>query len=139
MSPDSSPPCSICGGETSVRPVPPDCRSVLAGAPTTIRLCQECLATDPDPGTQVDRGWAPEDVTPALPSDPDAAVAVAILVDLLDSLALNRREIVTVVEYLERGGVDPLLAIDRVADDPSLSPHVDLDRRRDQLAQVLGQ
>lgn len=138
MGNDATTECPACGGETSVRPVPADCRQVIAEAPAAVRLCHDCLHVAPAPGRTVDSAWEPGDVTTALPNDPDAALAVALLVGLLESLALNRDEILTVVESLEREGVDPLLAVDRLADDPRVSPAVDLARRRDQLAQVMG-
>ena len=134
---DGPPVCPICDGTRDIRPVPAGCRKLLSSDPATIHVCRSCLSIEPAPGQAVDRQWEPADVANSLPANPDAAVAVAILVALLDSLALNRREIVAVVEYLEREGVDPLLAVDRIAGDPSISSHVDLRRRRDQLAQIL--
>lgn len=131
--------CPSCGAEAWVRPVPTPCRRVLAGDPATVTLCGRCLSVHPAPGVPVDRDWEPADVSDALPPDPDAAVAVGMLVTLLSSLALHRREIETIVEYLEEHpGVDPLLALDRLGTSPVLEPPTDLDRRRDQLAQILG-
>lgn len=131
-------PCERCGGETVVRPVPPGCHGVLDGDPAMIELCQRCLGVTPAPGRPATRDWDPHAVDEALPADPDAAVAVALLVTLLSSLALNRTEIEQVVDYLEaEAGVDPLLAIQRLADNDALAPAADLDRREHQLAQFL--
>lgn len=131
--------CPSCGTEAWVRPVPTPCRGLLDGDPATVTMCGHCLTVSPAPGVPVDRDWDPSDASGALPADPAAAVAVGMLVTLLSSLALHRREIETIVEYLEEHpGVDPLLALDRLGTSPLLAPPTDLDRRRDQLAQVLG-
>ncbi len=112
---------------------------VFAEGTPTVRFCARCLRVNPAPGEPVDRAWEPGDISSALPADPDAAVAVGLLITFLDSLALNRDAVETVVDYLEQCGVDPLLALDRLGTAPLLAPDIDLDRRRHQLAQVLGE
>jgi hypothetical protein len=56
---------------------------------------------------------------------------------LLDSLALNRAAIESLVAFLEAEGVDLFLTLDRLLESPDVEPYVDLARRRDQLAQLL--
>jgi len=60
-----------------------------------------------------------------------------VLVHLLDSLVHNRESIQSLVDWLETGGTDVFLVIDRLATDPSLEPAVDLERRRTQLEQFV--
>ncbi len=127
--------CDRCRGETVVRPTP-------EGVPvdditTIVRVCERCLSVTPAPGEAVDRDWDPLEVSPALPGDPDAAVRMAVLVTLLDSLALNRQAIERTVAELDAAGVDPLLALERIDADEHLDPFVDLPHRRVQLAQLL--
>ena len=131
--------CVVCGGETVIGPVPDDCRDLVAGDTGTVLVCRRCLAIEPTDESITEMTPVVTDISSALPSDAEAAVAVVILVELLESLALNRREIETVVDYLERNGVDPLLALDRLANERRTTDRVDLDRRQHQLAQVLGQ
>lgn len=128
--------CDRCGGDQVTRPVPDSCRGLLEDDPSIVRLCPRCCVVTPAPGTPVDRSWELPD---AYPADPDAAVAVAILVTLLKSLALNRAAIEQVVVMLEQeSGVDPLLALDRLAGSAALDPVGDLETRRSQLAQFLA-
>lgn len=129
--------CQSCGGETVIRPVPTACRELLSGDPATIRVCERCLSVDPVSATPVTRDWDPRTVSDALPSDPAGAVAMAMLVTLLDSLALHRSAVTTLTAALEtEWGVDPLLALDRIAADSAIDPGVDLTRRRHQVAQL---
>ena len=130
-------PCPTCGAERLSTPVPPSIREPLPNVPDTILCCSHCLRLDPTDNQDTDVVPDFSAVSNALPSDPADAVAVLLLVDRLASLALNRQSIESLVEHLESAGVDPLLALDRLADDPSLDPAVDLRRRRAQLAQLL--
>ena len=71
-------------------------------------------------------------VSDAMPTG-EAGVAMALLLGSLDSLVGNRAAIETALEHAERTGADPLLCLDRLLADPSVNPHVDLERRRVQL------
>ena len=132
-------PCGLCEGNTVVRPMPESITDALEIGSSIVRVCEHCLTVEPSPGTQITRNWEPADVSEALPKDPEAAVATAVLLTLLSSLALNREEIQSVVEYLEtEQGVDPLLALDRISTVPEFDPPIDPKRRRAQLAQLLN-
>jgi len=127
--------CPACGGETITYPVAPALREQLPGDAAGARTCRDCLALRPEPD--------PPDAVPdltvvadAVPSDPDTAVPLLLLVGLLESLAVNRQEITALLEAVERGGADPLLAVDRL-DHAVDDPHVDLGARRRQLEQLL--
>lgn len=131
--------CPECSGPTVIRSVPTGVRGLLADDPETVRVCEVCLLAQPAPGAALTPGWDPAAVNGALPTDPDAAIALSFLVTFLSSLALHRAEIEETVVYLEEAhGVDPLLALDRLKTTPQLQPAIDLSRRREQLAQLLS-
>lgn len=128
--------CPACGAETLAFPVAPDLRESLPGEDPGAALCTRCLRLHPvaDPPEAVpDFGGASD----AFPDTPDAAVALALLVGLLDSLAQYRAEITALLERVERAGTDPFLAVDRLAADPDVDAAADLSRRRHQLEQLL--
>lgn len=128
--------CPECGSEQLVVAVPSDLRECLPDKTEYVAICTHCLAfvpaessramPDPDFGT----------ISDAFPSG-DAGVAMALAVGLLDSLALYRSEISALLERVEHGGSDPLLVLDRLAEDSVVEPHFDLDRRRTQVEQLL--
>ena len=128
--------CQSCGGETVALPVPAELREYLPGDAPAVALCRDCLAMEPT-------DEAPDELPDltslddAFPAEADAAVPLALLVGLLDSLALHRGEITALLERVERAGTDPLLAVDRLADSYGGDAHVDLARRRHQLEQLL--
>jgi hypothetical protein len=63
-------------------------------------------------------------VSDAFPGNAEAAVPLAILVGLLDSLATHRAEITELLGAVERAGTDPFLAVDRRAA-PSVTDQCD--------------
>lgn len=129
--------CSECRADAVAFEVPPDLRSHAPAQAEYAVVCRVCLTVDP-----IDA--LPDEMEPlsvvsdALPEDPAAAAAVVVLVGLLESLALNRPDIESVVDYLESEGVDALLVLDRLTSDATLRPVIDLERRTDQLTQLLG-
>src|SRR6056297_353895 len=127
--------CQDCTAAPLAVPVPADLRQYLPGEPPAVAICRSCLAMEPIDGADT----VPDLTTldEAFPSNADVAVPLALLVGLLDSLALHREEITALLERVERGGTDPLLAVDRLADSYGADAHVDLARRRHQLEQLL--
>ncbi|MEF8907556.1 MAG: DUF6276 family protein [Haloarculaceae archaeon] len=106
------------------------------GAGTGVALCTRCLALHPaadPPANQPDF----QRVSDAFPANPDAAVPLALLVGLLENLALYRAEIADLLGAVERAGTDPMLVLDRLAADESIETDVDLAGRRKQLEQLL--
>ncbi|XVH30305.1 DUF6276 family protein [Haloferacaceae archaeon DSL9] len=103
-------------------------------------FCGRCLAVSPvDPKTTECPSAADvqfDAVADWFPGG-EAGVAMALLLDKLESLALNRAAIEALVEAVETRGSDPLVALDRLADDDAVEPRFDLDRRRTQLLQLL--
>lgn len=128
--------CPECGAATLAFPVPADLRGFLPDDRPGAALCTSCLAVTPEddpPGELPDF----RSVSDAFPREPERAVVVAVMLALLDSLVLYRQELDDLAAEAERRGVDPLLVLDRLANDGALDPHLDLPRRRSQLAQLL--
>ncbi|MFC6974583.1 DUF6276 family protein [Halomicroarcula sp. GCM10025709] len=128
--------CPECGGEQLSIPVPAELREYLRGDAPGVAVCRTCLAmrpTDDPPAETPDLTT----LSDAIPSNPEAALPVVLLVGLLDSLAVNRAEITALLERAERAGTDPLLVVDRLADSFGADAHVDLASRRRQLEQLL--
>lgn len=128
--------CPDCGAATLAFRVPEAHRDLLPGDESGAALCTQCLALHPvaDPPADLPDF---QRVSDAFPTNPEAAVALALLVGLLDSLALYRSEISALLARVEREGVDPLLALDRLATDDDVDSEVDLADRRRQLEQLL--
>lgn len=128
--------CPACGGDQLAVPLGPSFREFLAGEPPGIDVCRDCLAIRPNedpPETDPDLTT----LSPALPSNHEAALSMVVLIGLLESLAINRSEITALLERAERAGTDPLLVVDRLADSVGPDAHVDLAARRRQLEQLL--
>lgn len=128
--------CPACGASTVAFAVPPEYREYLPGEEDGAALCPRCLTLQP----VADAPAAPPDlaaISDALPTDSDAAVPLALLLGLLENLALYRSEISELLGEVERAGVDPLLVLDRLAADPDVDAVADLAGRRRQLEQLL--
>lgn len=128
--------CSRCNADAIAFTVPPALREVAPVETDAATCCRVCLTIDPLDERPAD-GPSLSVVTDALDRDAETAAAVVVLIGLLESLALHRRDIQAVVDYLEAEGVDALLVLEEVAADPTLTPAVDLDRRLHQLQQLL--
>lgn len=128
--------CPECGAETLAFSVDESRRGYLPGDEPGATLCTGCLTLRPirDPPSSVPDFTS---VSDAFPSNEDAAVPMALLLGLLSSLATYRQEISALLEQVERAGTDPLLVVDRLADDPTIDSEVALDRRRHQLEQLI--
>lgn len=130
--------CSVCDGPTIAHTLPEALQGHLEDDPDIVSMCEQCLRVAAAGCRSVDPTWDPAETSGVLPADPDAAIGLGVLVTLLESLAINRSGIEAVVGYLEEEhGVDPLLALDRIATAPLLKPNIDVRGRRDQLAQML--
>ncbi len=131
-----APQCGLCRAEMVGFVIP---ESIVEFAPaqgTFASLCRVCLTLEVhETAIEVDEPLSV--ISAAFPDDETEAAMIAILVGLLDSLALHRRAIQAVVFELESVGVDALLVLDRLIDDSSLRPAIDLDRRVYQLGQLL--
>ncbi|WP_114578245.1 DUF6276 family protein [Saliphagus sp. LR7] len=99
-------------------------------------LCPRCLTLEwPTPGDADDEPDFSR-ISDAFPTG-EAAIPFALALGLCSSLAANREAIASLLEDVERAGTDPLLAMDRLLDDPGVEPAIDLARRRHQVEQLL--
>ncbi len=128
--------CPDCGAKTASFRVPSEFRSALPGEEPGAALCRQCLSLSPDPNPPAQQPDF-QRISGAFPASTDAAVPMALVVGLLENLALYRSEIGDLLAHVERAGTDPLLVLDRLARDPDLEPATDLDGRRRQLEQLL--
>ena len=126
-------PCS-CDVDPVAFAVPDSLRECTPKSADAATICPRCLVVQSAAGTPADGDFSR--VNDAFP-DGDAGVALALALGLLDSLARNRSEIQTALDAVARDGADPLLAIDRLLDDPAVQPAIDLERRRVQLESLL--
>jgi len=126
--------CQECSAPTVSFVVPAEYESHLPGEESAVALCTRCLTIQPttEPTDQPDFGR----VSDGFPSG-EAAVPLALLLGLLENLALYRSEITELLDAVERAGTDPLLALDRLAADPDIETELDLTGRRRQLEQLL--
>ena len=114
--------------------MPESLHGAVPGIETAAGLCPDCLALQPATDPSAEPGF--ERVHEAFPTG-RAAVPMALVLGLLDELALYRSELAALLERVERAGVDPLLALSRMAGDPEFDPAVELETRRRQLEQLL--
>jgi hypothetical protein len=124
--------CPDCGEETVAFAVPEDYRELAPGDDEALALCPTCLGLHPTADADPEPDFAR--VGDAFPTGA-AAIPMALALGSLDSLALHRSAIETLLERVERAGADPLLVLDRLAADPGVDARVDLDGRRRQVSQ----
>ncbi|GGN12589.1 DUF6276 family protein [Halarchaeum nitratireducens] len=128
--------CPRCDAPTVAFAIPDDLRDQLPDDRPGAALCTRCLSVTPldDPPTA-----SPDfaRVSDAFPVNDEAAVALACLLALLDSLVLYRAEIDAVAAYAETRGTDVLRTLERLAADDGVEPFLDLDRRARQLEQLI--
>lgn len=127
--------CQDCGAEAVVFAVPAEFEEHVPGDESTVGLCTRCLALQP--ATDPPGEPAFERISAEFPNNPAAAVPFALLLGLIENLALYRAEITELLTAVEQAGTDPLLALDRLAHDPAIETDRDLCGRRRQLEQLL--
>lgn len=131
------PVCSNCNADAVAFAVPGAIREHAPKGTEYASICRVCLTVEPlDEAPAETESLAA--VSQSLPEDRDVAATVAVLVGLLESIALNRPAIEAVIDHLEAEGVDPLLVVSRLAADETLTPAIDLDRRLHQVEQLLS-
>lgn len=128
--------CPDCGSNTVTFAVPEDLREHAPEENDFAALCASCLRVH-----RADDGEKSPDFDAVGEFFPDehGGVALALLLGKLDSLALNRSAIEDLSEQAEGYGADVLLTLDRLDTAGSVQPYFDLDRRRAQVSQLLGQ
>ena len=103
---------------------------------SALNCCPRCLTVGPGDPEAVDPEPPFGTIVRRFPTGTEG-VALFLLLDRLDSLALNRSEIEAFVDYLESNGVDLFLTLDRLLAAPEVEPDCDLARRREQLESLL--
>lgn len=126
--------CQECSAATIKFAVPNEYDSYLPGEEQFVALCTRCLAVQPATESEENPDFGR--VSDSFPSG-EAAIPLALLVGLLENLALYRSEITELLGAVERAGTDPLLALDRLAQDPDIETDLDLSGRCRQLEQLL--
>lgn len=127
--------CPHCASSVVAFAVPPALYE-HAPAPETA-ICTACLRTVPavdvaeEPTDSTVADFSPVD--PAFP-DGEAGVALALLCGALESFALNRASIETLIEHAERSGADVFAFLERL---DASEAAFDLDRRRAALLDLL--
>lgn len=133
--------CTACGGDLVPFSVPDGLETHAPveddGSADAAALCSRCLRTYPEPAAPDASDGATFDAVSDYFPRGDGGAAVALLLGMLDSLALNRAAIEALVDRAEREGADVLLALDRIDGDATLDPHFDVGRRRAQVEQLL--
>lgn len=128
--------CPECDTRMLAFAVPADLRDYLPGDDPGAALCPRCLqlrpVTDPPEALPDFR-----QIDDSFPAESEAAIPMALVVGLLSSLAIHRQEISTLLEHVERAGVDPLLVVDRLSIADGVETSIDLQGRRRQLEQLL--
>lgn len=129
--------CPDCDSPLVAFVVPPELHEYVPDRETTLAICPRCLQLQPTKlGANSEQTPDFSRISDSFPTG-EAAVPMALMLGLLDSLALHRSEIESLLERVERSGVDPLLLIDRLAVQGSVKPRWDVKRRRHQLEQFL--
>ena len=132
--------CPECDSSLVPFVVPPELRAYVPDEREALAICTRCLSLHPtesvDSNLDTDSDPDFSRISESFPQG-EAAVPMALMLGLLESLALYRTEIEHLFERVERSGSDPLLIIDRLAVQGSIHPRWDPERRRHQLEQFL--
>lgn len=127
--------CPSCATSMLAFAVPEEYAGAVPDDTDAVAICPRCLTLEPATPPEDEPSF--EAMGDGFPSDPEAGIPMALLVGLLDSLALYRSEISDLLSAVERAGVDPLLVLDRLAADSTVETDLDLRGRRKQLEQLL--
>ncbi|WP_266079493.1 DUF6276 family protein [Haladaptatus caseinilyticus] len=127
--------CPECGDERLPFTVPSELREYVPSEPASVLLCPHCLHLDPTEDVEAELADFTR-ISSTLPEDRDVAAAMILATALLSSLALHRQRIDALLDRVEAAGIDPLLALDRLAADSELEPNFDIESRRQQLLQL---
>ncbi|AHG00284.1 hypothetical protein HALLA_17240 [Halostagnicola larsenii XH-48] len=132
--------CSHCDSPLVPFEVPEAYGEYAPSEAPVATICSRCLrVTDLEESNEVAVADSPDFtiVSEAFPTREKPAAGVALALGLCASLARNRNNLEALVADLERAGTDPLLTLERVCQDPSVEPTMDLERRLHQLEQFV--
>lgn len=117
-----------------VRMLVPDAFASYTDA-DALACCPQCLRAEPCEPATVDAEPSFETIHPQFPRG-DNGVAFVLLLQRLDSLALNRAEIESLVDELHATGTDVFRTLGRLREG-AVDPYLDLGRRCTQLEDVI--
>lgn len=126
--------CPDCGAETVRFAVPAEFREHVPFDADHVAFCSRCLSIHPAADGDEEPDFSP--VADVFPRG-KAGIPMALVLGMLDSLALHRADIEALLDAAERAGVDPFLVIDRLDAQGSVQAQADLSARRRQLEQLL--
>lgn len=128
--------CSNCGAELISFIIPEELHEYAPNNRSYSAVCQHCLQIE---SIQNRPKKTPifNIISDEIPKNPEVAILIVLLVNLLSSIALNKDKILALIEQIEQKGVDPILILNRLAADPQINPKIDLNRRRSQLLQII--
>jgi len=126
--------CPDCDAPTVAFDVPAAYVTYVPAEESTVALCTRCLSLHPAADAPAEPDFSR--VIEGFP-DGEAAIPLALLLGLVENLALYRAEITELLQAVERAGTDPLLELDRLAREPGIDAAADLSGRRRQLEQLL--
>jgi len=129
--------CPECGAPMVDFAVPPDLREAAPSGSEAAAICTQCLRLFP-----VEEGSTDPDFSKIIEAFPDAAeggLPMALAVGLLvESLALNRQKVASLLERVIDANADPWLVLERLSVSPTVQPDADIERASRQLEQLLG-
>lgn len=129
--------CPECGAPMVDFAVPSGFQEAAPAGSDAAAICTQCLrlfpveadATDPDFSRVID----------AFPDADEGGIQMALAVGLLvESLALNRETVASLLEQVIDQNADPWLVFERLAISPTVQPDADIERASRQLEQLLG-
>lgn len=132
--------CSHCDSPLILFEVPEAYEEYAPSEAPVATICSRCLrVTNLE---ESDENAVPDAadfavVSEGFPTREKPAAGVALALGLCASLARNRNDLEALLADLERTGTDPLLTLERVCQDSSVEPTMDLERRLHQLEQLL--
>lgn len=128
--------CPECGTGMVAFSVPPELRDAVPSGSAAAAICPQCLTL-----TGADSGAADPDFTriiEAFPAADEGGVPMALAVGLLvESLALNRETVASLLDRVIAANADPWLVLERLAVSPTVQADADIERATRQLEQLL--
>ena len=129
--------CPECGVPMVDFAIPADLREAAPSGSEAAAICTQCLRLLP-----VEKGSTDPDFSRIIEAFPDAdegGIPMALAVGLLvESLALNRQSVASLLERVIAANADPWLVLERLAVSPTVHPDADIERASRQLEQLLG-
>lgn len=126
--------CPACQAGMIGFSIPTGLEGLDVDAGDSAAICSRCLTlTDTDSGAAQSSF---EQIMTGFPEGDTGALMAIALGKIVESVALNRSEILQLFDLIADEGTDPWLVVERLAASGSIQTDVDLDRVRRQLEQL---